>query len=88
MNITPVTGYGEIKQGDVLLIRRADGIVLPVTAKEVLHSGTEDEEVIISKRKNKYFHTGMLICGQSWVKEACILENGKMFSIGNSLNEL
>ncbi len=85
-NIIPVTGPGQIKVGNVLLIRRSNEFIAPVTVKDVLEAGTCREEIIISKAKNIYFLMSKFIDGTSWIKECVILVDGKMYSIGNNQN--
>lgn len=84
MNILPITGYGQISTGDVLLIKRSNEFVAPVEVKDVLQKGTDEEEIILSKTKNQYFIMSMFIDGKSWVKECCKLVDGRIYSISNN----
>lgn len=87
IRLEPITDFGQIKVGDVLLLKRSNEFVAPVTVKEVIYKGTADEEVIISKTKNFYFITSMLLDGTSWVKECARLINGKLYSVANNQND-
>ncbi len=77
MRLEKVIRAGQIKKGDLLIIREADGINA-VTAKTIVRPGsTEDssgEEVIIHKKKNVYFITDLLIKGLSWAKECFVVK--------------
>ncbi len=86
MNIAPITAAGQIKEGDVLLVKRSNEFIAPVTVKLVLNPGSNHEEIVLAKGKNIYFITSMFLDGKSWVKECCKLENGKIYSISNSLH--
>ena len=58
---------GVLKKGDVLLVNHK-GKRKPYIVKEVLFPGKENEEIIINKKKNKYFITSMAVDGSSWAK--------------------
>lgn len=88
ITIEPLTGYGQIGEGDVLLLKRANEYVAPVEVKRVMFSGTEQEEIIISKSKNLYFIVSLFLAGKSWVKECSLLRNGRMYSVSNSRRDI
>jgi len=85
MNIIPITGYGQIKEGDMLLVRRSNEFIAPVIAKQVLQAGTPEEEIVLSKTKNIYFIMLKFLDGSSWIKECRKVESGKIYSISNSM---
>lgn len=63
-----LTEVGQIKKGDIVqCVYR--GRLLRYIAEEVLHEGTDKEEVIVDLEENKYFITSMAIDGTSWAKE-------------------
>ena len=78
MDITfiPVDKAGQIREGDRLLLRSAEGIHTE-TAKLVIRPGNDSEsggeEVVIRMGKNHYFITNMMINGESWVKQVFIV---------------
>lgn len=83
-----VTGYGQIKNGDVLIIETRTGFTFPAVAKYVLHSGTEKEEVVISKSKNHYFIMSMMLSGKSWAKTVVRILDAVLTSYSNSTKTL
>lgn len=89
MIIKPVTKPGMIKQGDFLLLKeKGKKEVFPVTAKKILNGGTVREEIIFSVSKNRYFILNMVINGNSWIEECSIVEDGKIYSVSNSVEVL
>lgn len=68
MSYSKLMAYGQIEKGDKLVIVGRDGRVNRKKVREVLHSGTKNEEVIISKASNSYFITSMVLAGSSWAK--------------------
>jgi hypothetical protein len=84
MKLIPLTAYGQLRKGDVILIRRSNEYIAPVEVKEVLSASTDQEEIIISKGRNLYFITSMFLKGESWVKECCKLMNGRLYSVANN----
>jgi len=65
--------FGCINEGDLLLMNTCYG-QFKVRAKKVLYKGSEDEEVIIHKRRNHYFIIGMVLDGSSWVKRVRVIK--------------
>ena len=83
---TPVTGFGQINAGDFILI--SDGkITFPAEVKCVIRPGTVEEEVIISRRKNIYFISHMMLDGTSWVKAVSVVKNGRIFNYSNTMKD-
>lgn len=70
-----VTGYGQIKKGDVISMVMA-GRRICTSAKEVLNAGTVKEEVIYNRKKNHYFITSMVLDGTSNHKDVFIIPAG------------
>lgn len=72
-----VTKAGQIKEGDLLLLRSEKGIQAE-TAKQVIRPGSTDEsngeEIVFKVKKNHYFITSMVLDGSSWVKEVQIVK--------------
>jgi uncharacterized protein with PIN domain len=67
-----VTAEGQIKQGDTLRIVGKNTLYdQEVTAKEIITT-CGNEEVIINKKKNRYFITKLLLNGNSWAKQVVI----------------
>jgi hypothetical protein len=87
IKLIPLTGYGQVSAGDVLLVKRSNEFIVPVEVKEVLHKGTEREEIIIAKQKNLYFIVARFLQGASWVKECSKLVDGRLYSITNNLRD-
>jgi len=72
MKLEKVEALGQIKKGNVILID--DGYsVQPHKACEVKISEQDGEEVIISKRRNKFFNVEMYLDGHSWVKDVRVV---------------
>ena len=68
-----VTGEGQIKKGDKLLIvGKSTSDDQRVTAKYVIEVDGR-EEVILNKKLNRYFITQLLLTGKSWAKQVCIV---------------
>jgi len=72
MYILNVTNYGQIKEGDILLLETNLG-KFKVHAKIICNENTPDEEIVIHKTKNHYFILHMMLNGSSWVKSAKIV---------------
>lgn len=72
--LTKLRDYGQIKEGDALLI--FDGKkVNSFHAMEVLHEGTDKEEVVVDQGRNKYFIVDLYLTGESWAKRVCIAKH-------------
>lgn len=67
-----VTGYGQIKKGDVISMVMA-GRRICTSAKEVLNTGTSKEEIVYNRKKNHYFITSMVLDGTSNHKDVFII---------------
>ena len=71
-----LTKVGQIKKGDCLMVEY-DGKTLPYIARNVIHKGTLQEEIIVHRKLNKYFIVALAIDGSSWAKKVEI--HGEMF---------
>jgi hypothetical protein len=60
----PVTGPGQVRKGDMLRFKIGDKRY-DERAKQILHPGTDKEEVIYDKGRNFYFITAMVMSGFS-----------------------
>ena len=80
-----VTNYGQLKKGDVVLVKDNHRYVFPAQVKEVLMSGTPEEEIIFSKGRNLYFLVGMYLDKRSWVKGCAKVVGGRIFSLSNTM---
>lgn len=89
IEIQAVTGYGQIKNGDVILIEHKKvGIVFPAKVKDVINTSDTKEEIVISIKSNCYFILSMVFSGESWVKNVSIVKSGRIFSVSNSIDQL
>lgn len=86
IEVTPVTRFGQIESGDFVLINDGE-FTFPAEVKHVIRPGTVDEEVIISRRKNIYFASHMMLDGTSWVKAVSVVKNGRIFSYSNTMKD-
>ena len=68
-----LSGFGQIKRGDSIVMLDTDRKIKTVTVAEVLNSGTDKEEIITNRRKNHYFITAMYLEGKSWAKDVAII---------------
>lgn len=84
----PVTGYGQINNGDVLIIETKSGFTFPAIAKYVLHSGTDKEGVVIAKSINHYFIVSMMLAGTSWAKNVIRIPGAVLTSYSNTTKTL
>lgn len=80
-----VTDYGQLKKGDVVLVKDNQRYVFPAQVKEVIMPGTPEEEIIFSKGRNLYFIVGMYLDKRSWVKECAKIVGGRIFSLSNTV---
>ncbi len=62
-----LTAPGQIKPGDTIHCE-FKGKPQRYRVKEVIHPGTDKEEILINKKKNLYFITSMAVDGSSWAK--------------------
>lgn len=73
MQIDPLTRLDQIKDGDLLLID--DGkTVIQAVAKFVKVSEYDGVEVIIKRKRNRYFNVGYYLEGRSWAKEIFVIK--------------
>ncbi len=64
-----VTAEGQLKKGDkITIIGRSISDDQNTTIKEVIDVDG-NEEIIINKKRNRYFITNMLLSGDSWAKQ-------------------
>ncbi len=86
-----VTAEGQIKKRDRLQIVGKSTLDDQIaTVKEVIIVNGK-EEIIIDKKKNRYFITSVLLDGRSWAKQVCIFNNphiGKVFKVGVIMSQL
>jgi len=87
IQLIPLTGFGQVKVGDVLLVKRSNEFIAPVEVKDVLNYGTPREEIVLSKAKNQYFLVSKFLDGSSWIKECSRLVNGRLYSITNNVRD-
>lgn len=80
----PITDFGQINRGDVLVIETKTGIKIIAIAKAVIRSGTADEEVVTNIRKNHYFIVQMLLDGKSWAKNVVRIPGAKLTASTNT----
>jgi ACT domain-containing protein len=91
IELQPFSYFGQLKVGDLILIEHKHDnklVVSPATVRAVVNAGAETEEIIICKKYNKYFITGMYLDGSSWVKNVQVVKRGKVFSMINTKTEL
>jgi len=69
---TPLITPGQI-QPNTPIAATYKGERMHFWVDEVLHSGTDNEEVIVNALENKYFITSMAIDGSSWAKNVELL---------------
>ena len=68
-----VSSEGQLKAGDeIIIIGKSISDDQKTTVKEVIKVNG-NEEIIINKKRNKYFITNMLVSGQSWAKQVQII---------------
>lgn len=69
MELKDVKTLTDIKQGDTLILTGDTLKNEAVKAQIVKVSPSDGTEVIIDRKKNRYFNLGMYLKGESWVKE-------------------
>lgn len=84
IEISPVTGVGQINFGDVLVVERQDGWKFIAVARQVLNKGKESEEIVFCKSRNDYFIMSMFLDGKSWVKNVSRLPGVEITAITNT----
>ena len=88
IEFSAVTDFGQINQGELLVIEKKNGLKFVAVAKKVLDKGRADEEVIICIKGNQYFITSMLLDGSSWVKNVTRLPSVNVTTITNTSKNL
>lgn len=73
MELKEVKTITDIKQGDTLIITGDTLKNEPVKAQIVKVTSYDGTEIIIDKKRNKFFNLGMYLEGKSWVKELKIV---------------
>lgn len=68
MNYKKLSKVGQIKKG-AIVVATYKSSVQKHTVDEVLHAGTDKEEILLDTKSNLYFNTSMAIDGISWAKE-------------------
>lgn len=76
----PLTGPGQIREGYKVRFILA-GKTITATAKLILHSGTDREEIIYNRAKNHYFITSMAVDGTSQHKSVEFLSSPNLPAI-------
>lgn len=85
IEVAAVKGFGEIREGEVLIIEKRNGVKVVVIAKEVINRGKETEEILINKASNSYFIVSMYLDGRSWVKNVTRLLDVEISCITNNM---
>lgn len=73
MELIKVEKLTDIKEGDTICVT---GDILnsePFKVQMVKVSETDGTEIIIDKKRNRYFNLGMYLEGKSWVKDVIII---------------
>ena len=81
-----VDSPGMLRDGDLILIEKQNGVVFPAIIKKAINSGTENEEILFNKRRNLYFILSMMLDGSSWVKSCHKVFEGKMYDATNNMH--
>ena len=85
IEMSSVTGVGQIKEGEVLIVERQDGWRFIAIARQVINRGYEREEIVFCKSKNDYFIMSMFLDGKSWVKNISRLPGVDVTAITNTV---
>lgn len=77
------------KAGDVIVIetKRYKGERVVLRVAEVLNWG-DGCEIVVNKRKNKYFNWGMYLKGESWVWRVWNIGQAKLTASTNTMTNL
>lgn len=73
MELKEVKTITDIKQGDTLVITGDTLKNEPVKVEIVKVSPIDGTEVIIGRKRNRFFNLGMYLEGKSWVRELKIV---------------
>lgn len=84
IEFSAVTDFGQINQGETLVIEKKNGSKFMASAKAVVNRGSPEEEIIICLGKNDYFITSMLLNGSSWVKNVTRLPSVHITTLTNT----
>ncbi|MDO8418328.1 MAG: hypothetical protein Q7S87_19335 [Agitococcus sp.] len=84
MEIRDITGVGQIKKNDVLLVGGIEHFVIPALVRAVRFENTDQESIVLSTARNLVFSTQAYVRGESWVTECKQVINGKFFTISNT----
>jgi hypothetical protein len=70
-----LSAEGQIKVGNILKItgKNSKDSYKSIKVKEVIDNG-DGEEIIINKKKNRYFMTRLYLSGASWCKSVEVYE--------------
>lgn len=75
MDTERLTDYGQIKEGDLIVINAVFAKKpFSSTVRVVIRGGTDEEEIVYNRSKNYYFITSMVLDGSSQVKEVLIVK--------------
>lgn len=72
MKLKQVLKIDDIKQGDTLIVN-GDGMYHEPVKALIVKVSEHGTEVIIDKKRNRYFNLGMYLEGKSWVKEVSVV---------------
>ena len=84
IEMSAVTDFGQISEGELLAIEASDGRKFVALAKQVLRKGTGKEEIVICKNRNDYFIMSLFLEGKSWVKNISRLPGFQVTAITNT----
>jgi hypothetical protein len=73
MELREVKTITDIKQGDTLIVTGDTLKNESVKAQIVKVTPNDGTEIIIDKKKNRFFNLGMYLEGKSWVKELKVI---------------
>jgi hypothetical protein len=73
MELREVKTITDIKQGDTLIVTGDTLKHESVKAQIVKVTPNDGTEIIIDKKKNRFFNLGMYLEGKSWVKELKVI---------------
>lgn len=73
MKIEELTKSGQIKKGDLIIITDDTGEMKEIRVPFICFENTEDEEIGIDKKKNRYFLLFRYLDKTSWIKDCKII---------------
>lgn len=74
MKIKDVKSITDIKVGDRLLICDTANEIQLAVVQYVKVSDQDGTEIIINKKRNRYFNLGLYLNGESWAKDVKIVQ--------------